>query len=342
MKAVCLKSKEAKDLAVVDVEVPEPGAGQVRVKVEAVGICGSDVSCVMGKANFDWVERPRILGHEYAGTVDAVGEGVDGFEAGQAVTSLAVQGCTDLDCEPCRTGNTQRCLKRRILGFHMEGAMAEYVLVEARHVMPLREGLGFVEGALVEPVSVASRHVLKGCEVEPGMRVVVSGCGIIGMLCALLARACGAEVTVSGAEWDREVRLTKAAELGFGTVAVSEGASLASQLDGPADCLIEASGAPPALSASVDAVKWGGTIGVVATYPVEIEMPMTKVVRGEQRLQGTMASAWDDFEAAMRHLEEGVIPVGGVVDEFELEDAVAAFEGSIDKSVMKGVLRTSC
>ncbi|MEM8954130.1 MAG: alcohol dehydrogenase catalytic domain-containing protein [Verrucomicrobiota bacterium] len=339
MKAVCLMSKEKRDLEVMDVDVPELAAGMVRVKVEAVGICGSDVSCVMGKANFDWVERPRILGHEYAGTVDGVGDGVDGIEVGQAVTSLAVQGCGSLECEPCRTGDTQRCIERRILGFHMEGAMAEYVLVEARHVIRLREGLGFVEGALVEPVSVASRHVLKGCEVEPGMCVAVSGCGIIGMLCALLARASGAEVTVSGAAWDRDVRLAKAEALGFRTVAVNEGVTLASQLDGPVDCLIEASGAPPALSAAVDAVKWGGTIGVVATYPVSIDMPMTQVVRGEQRLQGTMASAWDDFEAAMRHLADGVIPVADMVDEFGLGDAIAAFDGSIDKSVMKGVLR---
>jgi L-iditol 2-dehydrogenase len=338
MKAVCLKSKEAKDLGVVEAPVSEPGPGEVRVKVGAVGICGCFVSCALGKANFDWVERPRILGHEYSGTVDALGEGVEGFEVGQAVTSLAVQGCGALDCEPCRTGNTQRCRGRRILGFSMEGAMAEYVVVEARHVMPLKYGLSFVEGALVEPVSVASRHVLKGCGIEPGMRVVVSGCGIIGILCALLARASGAAVTVSGAEWDREVRLKKAEDLGFGTVAVSEEATLASQVGEPVDCLIEASGAPPALAAAVDAVKWGGRIGVVATYPVSIEMPMTMVVRGEQTLQGTMASAWDDFEAAMRHLRDGVIPVDEVVETFSLGDAVAAFEGSIDKSVMKAVL----
>jgi L-iditol 2-dehydrogenase len=195
-----------------------------------------------------------------------------------------------------------------------------------------------VEGALVEPVSVASRHVLKGCGIEPGMRVVVSGCGIIGMLCALLARASGASVTVSGAEWDREVRLAKAESLGFGTVSVIEEASLASQLERPVDCFIDASGAPPALSASVEAVKWGGTIGVVATYATAIEMPMTMVVRGEQTVQGTMASAWDDFEAAMRHLRDGVVPVDEVVETFSLGDAVAAFGGSIDKSVMKAVL----
>jgi threonine dehydrogenase-like Zn-dependent dehydrogenase len=88
----------------------------------------------------------------------------------------------------------------------------------------------------------------------------------------------------------------------------------------------------------VDAVKWGGTIGVVATYATAIEMPMTMVVRGEQTVQGTMASAWDDFEAAMRHLRDGVVPVEELVETFGLGDAEAAFAGSIDKSVMKGVL----
>ena len=85
MRAVCLKSKTPKDLELIDAPVPEPNPGQLRLKVQSVGICGSDVSAALAKPNFDHVVRPRILGHEFAAVVDAIGEDVAGFEEGQEV-----------------------------------------------------------------------------------------------------------------------------------------------------------------------------------------------------------------------------------------------------------------
>ena len=118
---------------------------------------------------------------------------------------------------------------------------------------------------------------------------------------------------------------------------MSESNSLATQLDAPVDRLIEASGAPSALACAGESVAWGGVISIVATYGSRIDWPATEIVRGEQRVQGTMASTWEDFQNAMGHLADGVIPVDALVQEFSLEDA-AAFEGSIDKSVMKAVM----
>ncbi len=337
MKAVCLQSKEPKDVAVIEAEVPEPAPGQLRLKVAAVGICGSDVSAVMAKANFDWVARPRVLGHEFAAIVDAVGPGVEGFTEGQEVCALAVQGCGR--CANCRAGNTNRCRDRKILGFHMEGAMAEYVVVAARFVMPILYDLTPVEAALIEPLSVASRCILRATEIEPGMEVIVSGCGIIGMLCALMARASGGRVTVTGVEADAAVRLGKARKLGFETVVVSGTNPLSAQIAEPADRLIEASGAPGALALAGEAVKWGGLISVVATYGSRIDWPATEIVRGEQKVHGTMASAWEDFQNAMRHLRDGVIPVEALVEEFSLGDAVEAFDASIEKRTSKAIMR---
>ena len=140
----------------------------------------------------------------------------------------------------------------------MPGAMAEYCLVDAAFAVPLRDGLSHLEGALIEPLAVACRCVRQGCGAAAGDRVVVSGCGIIGLLCALAARACGAEVTVTGVAADAGVRLRKARELGLETIVVGEEAPLASQLPEPADILIEASGAPGALAAASEAVRPGG------------------------------------------------------------------------------------
>ena len=181
--------------SLVEAPLPEPGPGQLRLAVRAAGICGSDVSAAQAKPNFDWVPRPLILGHEFSGVVDAAGAGVKGWEAGQRASALSVQGCGR--CGRCRAGDTQQCPDRAIMGLSMPGAMAEYCLVDAAFAVPLRDGLSHLEGALIEPLAVACRCVRRGCGAGAGDRVVVSGCGIIGLLCALAARACGAEVTVT-------------------------------------------------------------------------------------------------------------------------------------------------
>ena len=335
MRAVSLQSNKPKDLALIDVPLPEPGPCEIRLKVESVGICGSDVSAALGKPNFDFVKRPRILGHEFAATIDSWGDSVTGWEKGQPVCALAIHSCHS--CDNCRAGNTQICRERQILGFHMSGAMADYVCVDQRYAMPLRYDLGFREGAIVEPLAVASRCVLKKCEIQPGHEVIVSGPGIIGLLCALLARAAGGNVTITGAEWDEAVRLKKARDLGFSTLVVSEDNPLSQQIS-PVDRFIEASGAPPALAAAGECVKWGGLIGVIATYGSRIDWPATEIVRGEQRIHTCMAAAWDDFQYAMKHLRDGVIPVDELVEEFSLKEAMRAFEASFEKTTPKAVM----
>ena len=258
------------------------------------------------------------------------------WEAGQRVSALSVQGCGR--CRPCRAGNTQQCPDRAILGLSMPGAMAEYCLVDAAFAVPLRDGLSHLEGALVEPLAVACRCVRQGCEAAAGDTVVVSGCGIIGLLCALVARACGAEVTVTGIGADAEVRLRKARDLGMATVVVSEAEPLARQVPEPVDILIEASGAPGALAAASEAVRPGGLIGVVATYPGPVPLPATDLVRREQRLHTSFGSTREDYEQAMAHLAAGDIPVEQLVETFPLGEALAAFEASIAKTTTKAVL----
>ena len=337
MRAVSMQSNTARDLALIDVPVPEPGPGEVRIKVEAVGICGSDVSMVLAKPNFDFVERPRVFGHEFAGTIDAVGAGSGDWQTGQRVTCLSVLGC--LQCDQCRGGNTSRCERRQVLGYHMTGAMAEWVTVDARYILPLGR-LSFVEGALLEPLAVACRCVHKACDIAAGYdSVVVSGCGIIGLLCALVARAGGVDVAVTGLQLDAEVRLKKVQELGFRTIVLGDGEpSLREQLDRPADLLIEASGAPVALAAAGQSVAWGGLIGVVATYGHNVDLPVTELVRAEQRLQTSFGGSRDDFEQAIAHIENGDIPVESLVDTYAFDDAIGAVDDSIAKTTQKAVL----
>jgi len=337
MRAVSMQSKTARDLALIDIPVPEPAAHEVRIKVGAVGICGSDVSMAMAKPNFDFVERPRVFGHEFAGTIDAVGARVSDWHSGEAVTCLSILGC--LQCKHCLSGHTSRCAQRQILGYHMTGAMAEWITVDARHILPLR-GLSAVAGALIEPLAVACRCVHGACDIAAGYgSVVVSGCGIIGLLCALVARACGADVIITGLTLDAEVRLKKAQQLGFRTIIIGDqSGSLSEQLNEPVELLIEASGAPPALAAAGQAVMAGGLIGVVATYAGSVALPATDLVRAEQRLHMSFGASRNDFDRAIAHIENGDIPVDDLVDTYALEHAIEAFDDSIAKSTQKAIL----
>lgn len=337
MRAVSMQSRTARDLALVDIPVPEPAPHEVRIKVEAVGICGSDVSMAMAKPNFDFVERPRIFGHEFAGTIDAVGAQVGDWQSGDPITCLSILGC--LQCGHCLSGNTSRCAQRQILGFHMTGAMADWVAVDARYILPLR-GLSSIEGALIEPLAVACRCVHGACDIAAGYgSVIVSGCGIIGLLCALVARACGADVTITGLQLDAQVRLTKARQLGFRTIVIGdETGSLRDQLEEPVDLLIEASGAPPALAEAGQTVVAGGLIGVVATYAGSVNLPATDLVRAEQRLHMSFGASRRDFDQAITHIENGDIPVDDLVDTYPLEGAIGAFDDSIAKTTQKAVL----
>ena len=332
-----MRSNRPRDLALIETPIPDPGPRELRLKVHAVGICGSDVSAALAKPNFDWVRRPLILGHESSGEIDALGIEVEGWETGQPVCAVSVQGCGR--CDHCRQGNTQRCRERTILGFHTAGAMAEFCTVAAEHVVPLREGLSHLDGALIEPLSVASRCVHAACGVAPGDAVVVSGCGIIGLLCALVARACGALVTVTGIAADVAVRLAKARAIGLPTLVVGgDSAPLSEQLAEPVDVFIEASGAPDALATAGQAVKPGGLIGVVATYPSAVSLPATDLVRSEQRLHMSFGSTREDYERAMSHLAAGDIPVERLVETFPLSRAIEAFEASIAKATPKAVI----
>jgi L-iditol 2-dehydrogenase len=256
-----------RNLAVEDVEIGEPGPGEVLVEPLFTGICGSDVSASLGKPNFAWVERPRTIGHEFSARILAFGpgaEGHDGLQLGDIVCPLSMVGCGDARCRGCRRGRPNSCRRKRIIGFHRNGGLAGRVVMEVDRCVRLLPGLTPEQGAIVEPLSVVAQGVLRKCRIDPGMDVVVSGCGIIGLMAAEVARAQGARVAVTGVERDRGVRLAVAERRGFLPVVMSPERPLHEQLragleapdgtrfgdpfdDGLVDVVIECSGAASAL-----------------------------------------------------------------------------------------------
>jgi L-iditol 2-dehydrogenase len=343
------------------VPLAEPREGEVVVEPLYVGICGSDVHATLGAANFSWVERPRTIGHEFSGRIVEFGpktEGWGGFKLGDMVTALAQLGCRHLDCPGCQRGRWNYCRRKRILGFHRDGAMAERVVFETDRLLPLRPGVSPIQGAVIEPLSVVAQAIDSRCNIKPGMDVIVSGSGIIGLMAAELARAAGGRVAITGLERDRNIRLKTAADRGFIPIVVSADRPLQLQLkdgiydkhgsrfgcaydDGTVDVFIECSGAPPALGTAPYCVKTEGTICVIATYGSDVSFAATMQVRGGVTVTGVMGSARHDFEKAQRLLQDSTFPVDHYARIYPFDRVIDAFADSINATVSKAILEVN-
>ncbi|MGI9552404.1 MAG: zinc-dependent alcohol dehydrogenase [Aurantibacter sp.] len=364
IKGFCLHGKEkiypdsgvpvTSNTTVVDIEIPDLKEGEILAKTLYTGICGSDNSASLGKANFDWVERPRVIGHEFSAEVLELGPGDHGeVKVGDLFTPLAMLGCQDEECPACSVAKWNLCPSKQIIGFHRNGGFGQRVVLESDRVVPLMEGLTPEQGALVEPLSIITNALYNKCDIKPGQDVVVTGCGIIGLMSAEVARASGARVAVTGIAHDREIRLKKARERGFITIEVSPKNTLASQLhsgiaddkgvpfgtNGKVDLLIECSGVPQVLSEAISVVRPEGDICVIATYGTEVEINATHLTRTSLNMRGSMGSCREDYMVAMKLMVTGVFPSEHYTDFYNFENVTQAFEDSIKAQNMKAVVK---
>src|SRR5512138_3478153 len=179
-------------ITVHEVPVPEPGEGEVRLRIQRIGVCGSDVHVYHGK--HPYTSYPVVQGHECSASVEAVGEGVTGLKKSMKVTSMPQIVCGE--CAPCRRGDYHICDRLKVQGFQAPGCGQEYWVTSAASIIPLPENFSYEQGALVEPVSVAVHAVSRAGSLA-GRRVAVLGAGPIGNLVAQAARAEGARVLIT-------------------------------------------------------------------------------------------------------------------------------------------------
>ena len=179
-----------RDLQYKEIDRPEPGAGEILVKVMASGICGSDVPRVLHHgAHF----YPIVLGHEFSGTVAAIGEGVSGFELGERVAGAPLKPCGD--CPDCQRGNFSLCKKYSFIGSREQGSFAQYVVIPAKNAVKFPDSVSFEQGAMFEPSTVGLHGVLLN-ECPGGEYVAVCGGGTIGLFTAQWAKIFGARKVV--------------------------------------------------------------------------------------------------------------------------------------------------
>ncbi|WP_448638610.1 NAD(P)-dependent alcohol dehydrogenase [Geodermatophilus sp. URMC 63] len=280
----------AGDVAVEERPVPEPGPGEVVVRVSSVGVCGSDTHYYEhGRIGRFVVEEPLVLGHEAAGEVAAVGPGVPAARVGQRVS--VEPGVPDLTCPQCLAGRYNLCPGMRFFATPpIDGAFAEYVVVHAAFAHPVPDGMSDDAAALLEPLSVGIWACRRG-GVSAGSRVLVVGAGPIGLVSVQAALAFGAtEVVVSDVN---PARLALARDLGATGVVDARTASV-TDLDRPPGVLLECSGHPAAIGQGIRALDRAGRAVLVGMGGDEVPLPLSVVQERELEVTGTFryAGTW--------------------------------------------------
>jgi len=310
MKALVLS--DYKQLEMLEMETPVAGAGDLLIAVRACGICGSDVHGYDGSTGRR--RPPLIMGHEAAGVVETVGDGVSGFAIGDRVTFDSTVYCGR--CYFCTKGQVNLCDHREVIGvstsqFRRMGAFAEYVAVPARIAYHLPAAMPFAHAALIEAVSVAV-HAVSLTPMQLDDTVVVVGAGMIGLLTIQAARLAGAGRVIS-IDLD-DARLMLAREMGADEVINSRDSKQAieevhASTDGRgADIAFECVGATPTVRLCLDAVRKGGAVTLVGNVSPTVEFDLQSCVTRQIRVQGSCASS-GEYPQCISMMSRGAIRV---------------------------------
>ncbi|MDX1327223.1 MAG: zinc-binding dehydrogenase, partial [Arenibacter sp.] len=272
-----------------DVAKPEIGEDDVLLEVANVGVCGSDLH--QWTADHSWpVNYPVVLGHEFGGHIVALGSRVTDWKEGDRVVSETA-AVIDLNNPMCKQGLYNLDPTRKGFGYGVNGAMTRFVKVPARCLHRVPDNLPFEQACLTEPCSVAYNAVVVNSPIKPGDRVVVIGPGTIGILCAAMARLCGAEVAIIGLESDRG-RLEIAKQYSCEGI-VGDASEWVLKKDGlGANCVIDAAGASATLKIALQLVRPNGHITKVGWGPQPLNFSLDPLVQKNVTLQGSFSHNW--------------------------------------------------
>lgn len=334
MKAAIFDAPQTMHIGTWDSPVPK--AGEVVVRVKATGVCAGDMYIYQGRNPY--AHYPVIGGHEIAGDVYDIGEGVSGIEVGDLVVVEPFIGCGK--CYACRVGKPNCCIHLEIIGIHRPGGFAEYVVAPARNIHKVPPGLSPAWASFAEPVAIAVQATRRG-EVKDGDVVLILGAGPIGLALIEVARAKGAQVYVTDVAPDRlEFARTLGAETLLGDDSLLDRVMAMTNGEGM-PVVIEAAGNAKAMESTVDLVAHGGRIVIVGLLKrgQMIQIPGLDLTRKEMTIHGSRAST-NCFPEALQLLAEGKIHYPRVATEFNMWDAPSVFHELNDHpgKVHKGVL----
>jgi len=337
--AVVNFAPERGSVEIREIDKPEIGEDDVLLEVSNVGVCGSDLH--QWTADHSWpVNYPVVLGHEFGGHIVETGKNVMKWKEGDRVVSETA-AVIDANNPMSRAGLYNLDPTRKGFGYGVNGAMTRFVKVPARCLHLVPDQIPFEEACLTEPCCVAYSAVIANTRITPGDRVVVLGPGTIGILCAAMARLCGAEVAIVGLEADRH-RLAIAEQYGCESI-IGDASDWAKQRDGlGADCIIDAAGASITLKIALQLIRPNGKITKVGWGPQPLGFSLDPLVQKNITLQGSFSHNWPMWERVIALLSSGQLNVkpiiGGVWPITEWNTAFDKMhKGEVVKSVLKPV-----
>ena len=331
MKAL-VKTKPERGIELVDVAMPRLGADEVLIQVEEAGVCGSDVARYVWTRNYEkdgtksmTDQLPRILGHEFAGTVVSNADSSPGsLPPGTRVAVNSVLGCGK--CPACEDGNQNICIRRRTIGVHRDGGYAEYVAVPQRQCYPLPATMSFKLAAALQPYAVAVNAVNR-VEVTAGARVVVWGLGTVGRAVCDVVLQSGGELV---AAFDlNQGALDAAARAGLlalhgDTYATPE--ALEEKVERRSiDIFIDCAGALSSIVALLPMLRKGGVVGLVGNLPAPVEFDFMRIAMDQQSIVGSRSYSLRRWRQAIRLIGRGDFEAA-LGESVSLAESIGRFE----------------
>lgn len=316
---VALVPKPGADFQLVDREIPKPGAREVRIKVQACGICHSDVLTKDGA--WPGIQYPRVPGHEVAGVVDELGAGVSDWKLGQRV-GVGWHGGQDGTCLSCRRGDFRNCRNLKIPGISYDGGYQQYMVAPVEALAALPESLNAIEAAPLLCAGITTFNALRHSGAMPGDLVAVQGIGGLGHLGVQFANKFGYKVAAIG-RGSENAALAK--KLGASHYIDSKATNAAEALQklGGAQVILATAPSSKAMSELINGLGPNGKLMVIGATFDPIEVTPLQLISGSRTIQGWAAGTPTDSEDTLRFAElTGVRPM---IETYPLEKAAEAY-----------------
>jgi D-arabinose 1-dehydrogenase-like Zn-dependent alcohol dehydrogenase len=311
--------KPGADFEIVEREIPNPVAGEVRIKIQACGVCHSDALTKEGA--WPGIQYPRVPGHEIAGIIDELGAGVTEWKKGQRV-GVGWHGGHDDTCRYCRRGDFRNCVNMKIPGISYDGGYQQYMVAPANAVVAMPDGLGDVEAAPLLCAGITTYNALRHSGAMPGDLVAIQGIGGLGHLGIQFANKFGYKVAAIG-RGGEDAALAK--KLGANVYIDSQATKAAEELQklGGAQAILATAPSSKAMSELVDGLGPNGKLVVIGAAFDPIEVTPIQLITGSRTIQGWASGTPADEEDTLRFaVLSGVRPM---IETYPLEKAGEAY-----------------
>jgi D-arabinose 1-dehydrogenase-like Zn-dependent alcohol dehydrogenase len=312
-------SKPGAGFQIVEREIPEPGAGQIRIKVQACGVCHSDVLTKEGL--WPGIQFPRVPGHEVAGVIDQVGVGVTAWKKGQRV-GVGWHGGQDNTCRQCRRGDFRNCVNLKIPGISYDGGYQQYMVAPVEALAALPDTLSDAEAAPLLCAGITTYNALRHSGAMPGDLVAIQGIGGLGHLGVQFANKFGYKVAAIGRGSEND---TLAKKLGASVYIDSKATNPAQELQklGGAQVILATAPDSKAMSGLIDGLGPNGKLVVIGATFDPIEVTPLQLIAGSKAIQGWAAGTPADSTDTLHFAElSGVRPM---IETYPLEQADEAY-----------------